>query len=316
MSEKTVSIIIPCYNGGRFLPEAIESALAQTHPKPHIIVVDDGSTDNSALIASRYSGLRVVHQANQGLSGARNTGLRECSTDYVLFLDSDDRLLPDACKIGTLCLNAHPECAFVYGLCRLIGPEGKPLPDRLQWNIARSPYQNNLTYEMLLRQTSIGQLGTAMFRRNVFESVGAFDPSLLWMQDNELCLRVARTCPIYCHNQVVIEYRQHDQNKVRNSAQMLLYGLHVFDAQRQFTRCNADYELARLRGRQTWRRHWGVQVPFQVVRNVRTRRFPQAFKAACIGLRYYPQGFLGFPRVILSRLLNRKNNKHQAHVPA
>ncbi len=76
-----VSMVIPCYNQAQFLPEAIESVLAQSYPKIEIVVLDDGSTDSTAEIASRYSSVRYVYQQNAGLSGARNTGLRQSSDD-------------------------------------------------------------------------------------------------------------------------------------------------------------------------------------------------------------------------------------------
>ena len=88
-----VSVVIPCYNQAHFLGEAIESVLAQTYPHLEIVVVDDGSTDNTGEVAARYPGVRYVRQENQGLAAARNTGLRHSSGDYLVFLDADDRLL-------------------------------------------------------------------------------------------------------------------------------------------------------------------------------------------------------------------------------
>lgn len=90
-----VSIIIPCFNYSRFLPDAIDSALGQAGPNlpVEVLVVDDGSTDDTAAVAARYGDrIRYVHQANAGLSAARNTGMREASHDLVVFLDADDML--------------------------------------------------------------------------------------------------------------------------------------------------------------------------------------------------------------------------------
>src|ERR671914_179204 len=91
-----VSVVIPCYNQAHFLGEAIESVLAQNYPHFEVVVIDDGSTDNTSEVASRYPGVRCIRQENQGLAGARNTGIRHSSGSYLVFLDSDDRLLPDA----------------------------------------------------------------------------------------------------------------------------------------------------------------------------------------------------------------------------
>src|SRR5215208_5142350 len=92
----TISVIIPCYNGAGFLSEAIESVLAQRYPDLETIVVDDGSTDNSLAIAAQYPEIRSISQRNAGVAAARNTGLRYSAGEYIVFLDQDDRLLPDA----------------------------------------------------------------------------------------------------------------------------------------------------------------------------------------------------------------------------
>ncbi len=119
-TKTLVSVVIPCYNQSNFLGEAIESVLAQTYRHFEIIVIDDGSPDNTAEVAVRYPDVRYIRQENQGLSGARNTGFRESQGKYLVFLDADDRLLPGALQAGINCLHIHPECAFVSGHHRYI----------------------------------------------------------------------------------------------------------------------------------------------------------------------------------------------------
>src|SRR5438045_8737275 len=97
-STPMISVSIPCYNQAHLLPEAIESVLAQTYAHIEGIVVDDGSLDDTSQVANRYAGIRCIRQQNQGLSGARNTGLRESLGDFIMFLDADDRLTPNAVK--------------------------------------------------------------------------------------------------------------------------------------------------------------------------------------------------------------------------
>src|SRR3712207_5573157 len=115
-----VSVVIPCYKQAHFLGEAIESVLAQSYPHFEVVVVDDGSTDNTSEVAARYPGVRCVRQDNQGLAAARNSGLAHSKGEYLLFLDADDRLLPHALEVGVERLEAHPECAFVSGRYRNI----------------------------------------------------------------------------------------------------------------------------------------------------------------------------------------------------
>jgi cellulose synthase/poly-beta-1,6-N-acetylglucosamine synthase-like glycosyltransferase len=84
------SVIIPCYNQGHFLHEAIESALAQTYPHSEVLVLDVGSTDKTAEVAAAYSGVQYIRQKNSGVSAARNTGLKQSRGEYLVFLDADD----------------------------------------------------------------------------------------------------------------------------------------------------------------------------------------------------------------------------------
>src|SRR5215213_3125487 len=102
VASPLVSVVIPCYNQAHFLGEAIESVLAQSYPNFEIVVVDDGSTDDTSEVAGSYPKVRLVRQENQGLSGARNAGLARSEGEYVVFLDADDRLRPEA-------LEAHLE---------------------------------------------------------------------------------------------------------------------------------------------------------------------------------------------------------------
>src|SRR5215831_9104653 len=91
-----VSIIIPCYNQAHFLSDAIDSARRQTHSRIEILVIDDGSSDNTSEVAASYRDVYCIRQANQGLSAARNAGLRASKGSLLVFLDADDRLLPNA----------------------------------------------------------------------------------------------------------------------------------------------------------------------------------------------------------------------------
>src|SRR5690349_24044687 len=100
VSSERVSVVIPCYNQARYLGQAIESVLAQTRPACQIIVVDDGSVDETVQVATRYDFVQCLSQPNQGQGAARNVGLAHVTGNYVVFLDSDDRLLPHAFEIA------------------------------------------------------------------------------------------------------------------------------------------------------------------------------------------------------------------------
>src|SRR5258706_13270823 len=110
----TVSIIIPCFNQGRYLGQAIESCLRQTYQDFEIIVVDDGSTDNTAAAAASYSQVKYIYQANAGPGSARNTGVRYASGKYIQFLDADDVFLPTKFQRCVEILDKEPQMHFVY----------------------------------------------------------------------------------------------------------------------------------------------------------------------------------------------------------
>src|SRR5918993_3738999 len=135
-----VTVVIPCYNQAHFLTEAIESVLSQSYPNFEVVVVDDGSTDDTSEVASRYpQKVRLIRQENRGLAGARNTGIGHARGEYLVFLDADDRLLPKALEVGIEQLEAHPECAFVSGHCRWISGDGSPLTGWQQHRVEGDP---------------------------------------------------------------------------------------------------------------------------------------------------------------------------------
>lgn len=114
--QETVSVIIPCYNGARFVGTTIESALQQTHSPSEIIVIDDGSTDDSAAIAASYGPpVRVIQQPNQGESVARNVGIAAAQGHYIAFLDADDLLDQHAFEVQVQALRDKPEGVACMG---------------------------------------------------------------------------------------------------------------------------------------------------------------------------------------------------------
>jgi len=127
--SKTVSVVIPAYNQSQYLAAAIRSALAQTYEDIEVLVVDDGSTDDTRRVATSFddSRVRYIYQNNAGLAAARNTGIRHARGSVLTFLDSDDLFLPE--KLALLCgtLDANPRLGMVAGQAILIDELGEPL---------------------------------------------------------------------------------------------------------------------------------------------------------------------------------------------
>ena len=186
----TVSVIIPCYKQAGFLTDAIESVLAQTHPHIEVIVVDDGSPDDTSDVASRYPRVRCIRQENQGLSAARNTGIRESEGEFLVFLDADDRLTPSAIERGLHCLRLVPQAVIAVGKHKSISFEGLPIPFG-ERHIEKDHYVE------LLRGNYITCPATVMYRRSVFDHLGGFDTTVNPASDYDLYLRIAQKFPIW-----------------------------------------------------------------------------------------------------------------------
>ena len=264
-----VSVIIPCYNHARFLRQAIESALAQSYSNFEIIVVDDGSTDDTAEVARSYSMARYVYQENAGRSAARNTGLEHSRGEFVLFLDADDRLLPRAIEKSVLLMHDHPECAFVSGHCRVIDLNGVVVAAPRQRHVGREHY-----VELLRRGSFIWCPALVLFRRRVFDFAQGFDPALVPVEDYDLYLRITKDFPVYCHDEVVAEYRQYELNSSRDATVMQRVALAAHRAQLHFARGNGRYRKAYESGRHFWQEIYPVQEMVKRIREIVRREVP------------------------------------------
>lgn len=302
MSARLVSVIIPCYNTGRFLGAAIMSALDQSHAAVEVVVVDDGSTDESAPVAAGFEGrgVRCIRQRNAGVGAARNRGIAESRGEHLVFLDADDRLLSSAIETGVRELEARPECGFVYGFSRPISAAGAVMPHAVD-TIERADYA------LLLGGRGVLPPAVAMFRRRAVERVGGFRQEHFPTEDHDFYLRVAREFPIHCHNQVVAEYRLHEDNACRISpARTLASVLRTVEAQRPWVRGNPELEGALERGRRHWEGIFGPHLSFEIMGSLKRGRFRQALRALRATLRHYPRGLLEYPAHRVKRLLGRR----------
>lgn len=270
-----VSVVIPCFDQAHYLGEAIESVLAQTHPELELTVVDDGSGDNTAEVAARYPGVRRLGQGNSGVAVARNRGLAASSGEYVVFLDADDRLLPRAIETGVGELRSRPEAAFAAGMPRDIGRGGGVIRE------ARQPLVTRDHYLKLLEECFIWSGSSLVYRRRPLEAVGAFNERRVAADDYELYLKLARSYPVLCHEEVVTEYRRHGSNTTRNAGLVLSSQLQVLNGQRRLLRNREERNARRVGVRNTrakqgealverianaWRRReWSV-----ILRSIRT----------------------------------------------
>lgn len=247
-----VTVAVACYNQGRYLASALESVRDQSYPHVEIIVVDDGSTDDTAEVTANYPEVYYIRQENQGLSAARNTGLHAARGEYIVFLDADDRLLPRALEIGALCMAAYSTCSYVSGHFRYIRENGEFLHQFPQTRVHQDHYLE------LLRGNYIGMHAAVMYRRAVFDEVGGFDTSLPACEDYDLYLRIARRFPVFCHDEVIAEYRQHGSNMSRNPDLMLRQAYQVLDRQRPYLTTEVQRRAYR-KGILRWQAFYGYK---------------------------------------------------------
>lgn len=211
----TISVIIPAFNQGHYLGEAIQSVIDQTFPDFELVVVDDGSTDNTAQVACSFSDTRVryIHQENRGLSAARNTGILRSSGEYLTFLDSDDLFVAD--KLETL-LNAmqrDPGLGFVAGQAVLIDENALPLG-----KVFDTPLPENPVHLLLWNPLHVCSV---MMRRDWQQKVGLFDESLHAYEDWDMWLRLARAgCRMGWVAHPVSLYRFHTRQMTRDKDRM------------------------------------------------------------------------------------------------
>lgn len=280
-----VSIIIPCYKQAHFLPEAIESVLKQSYTHREIIVVDDGSPDNTAEVAKRYPGVHCLSQENAGLAKARNAGLRASQGKYIVFLDADDRLADGALEIGVDFLNARPQFAFVFGECRRIDVEGKvvPRPD--------PPLRNEDAYLELLHHCFIWCPASVMHRRAVLLQIGGFRPNLNGTEDYDLYLRIACSLPVSGHGRVVADYRLYEGSMSTNAELTLKSLLFIFRAQRSHINGKPNYERAYREGLRRTRRYYGSKLLQNALKNLDGKSERSKLSADLLALmRFYPSG--------------------------
>lgn len=278
----SVSVIIPCYKQAQFLGQAIESVLNQTVQSHEIIVVDDGSPDETQAVVARYPTIRYVRQINQGLSAARNTGLQHSEGEFLVFLDADDRLLPNHFFVSLKAFRRRPEVAFVCGNYRFVGDD-----QARHWHDCR-PQPDH--YGTLLRSNFIGPPHTVMFRREAVIRSGGFGITLKSCEDQDMYLRLARTAPIYCHHEVIAEYRRHTSQMSQKWEVMLSTAMAMLHSQWRYVKGNPHYEKAWRAGASFRQGLYGPAVTWTMVASVRSGDWSRAFRCLGVLLRWYPQG--------------------------
>ncbi len=197
--SQLISVIIPAFNSRRFISTAIESIRAQSYPNIEIIVVDDGSNDDTAEIAAAFADVRLLRRPHRGVSAARNAGVQAARGELIAFHDSDDISLDERLSVQAELLMSFPAIEYTATRLQNFVEPGTDVPQHMR-------------RDELLRPR-LGFVSTALMRRNVFERAGLFSERLIIGEDIDWLARANR-CGIIqaCIRDVLVARRLHDKN--------------------------------------------------------------------------------------------------------
>jgi glycosyltransferase involved in cell wall biosynthesis len=217
-----VNVIIPAYNAARYLAIAIESVIAQTFQQWTIVLVNDGSTDNTdevvaPFLATLGQKLKYIKQPRSGVSAARNNAVRNSSAEFLAILDADDVWLPCRLEESVACLRTRPAAGMSYGFITRISPEGERLDtfDRKQKH-----GEGRVAPYLYMRRIDLPS-PTITFRRECIDAIGGFDETLTATEDRDLWLRIATRYEVALIPKVLALYRTSPQSATTDPDRML-----------------------------------------------------------------------------------------------
>lgn len=221
-AKPTVSVVIPTFNREMLVQKAIGSALDQTFQDLEVVVVDDGSTDGTRAVVERYGGkVRYLFQENQGISGARNAGIRSAAGEFIALLDSDDTWLPEKLERQMALFQEHPEYGMVATRCSSIERDGS-------FREMNRPGKSGQILLDLFTKNFI-RTSSTVFRKECFEKAGLFDPALKECEDYDIFLRVAALYPIGFIDEPLTVYLDNPQGVSTDGLVGRLYRLEVLE---------------------------------------------------------------------------------------
>ena len=222
---KKVSVIIPTYNGGRYLGETLKSVFAQSYKSFDVLVVDDGSDQCLAEILNPYKDrLYYIYKTNTGPASTRNVGIKLSKGEYIAFLDHDDILHPDKLATQVEIMENHPACGLVYAWPRLINANGDLNPIKYQQYCPSGDVLKDF-----IKQNRIVSFSATLIRRSVFNKIGYLDESseATTCDDYDMWLRIAARYDVMYSPGDLVYYRLHENNLAKNYEQNMNAHVHV-----------------------------------------------------------------------------------------
>lgn len=306
-----VSIIITTYNHGRYLADAVESVIAQTYANIELVIVDDGSTDNTPELLQRYPSIKYIYQSNEGLSAARNKGIDNSKGSFIIFLDADDWLYPNAVVTQLRHFRLDPGAAFIAGSHDKVNGQkriltaGEPAPP------PEAPYA------ALLQGNFIGMHAAVMYREEVFNYF-RFDTGLKAGEDYDLYLRIARLFAIGCHSEKIAAYRIHEGNMSADTALMLSQVKRVLQKQYALLPVHKQYPLYK-KGWHNWKKYYTGELMHAISQCINTGNYRKIniheWKLAVTEMPFATMAL--FTRVYVRKIKNRiKRRWIKEYLPA
>ncbi len=204
MPSPLISVITPTYNRSHFLPDAIDSIQKQNYPNLEIIIVDDGSTDNTKEVVQNFArNIKYIYQENKGPAAARNAGIKEAKGKIIGFLDSDDLWAKDKINFQLQKLLNDRRLDFVMGYCKFVMTDNAP-KEKIKFRSNEDSLPNTC-------------IGSGLYRKRVFDKVGLFDETLLFAEDKDWFFRARElNCEISILKKTALIYRIHSDNMTHN----------------------------------------------------------------------------------------------------
>jgi glycosyltransferase involved in cell wall biosynthesis len=223
----TVDVIIPAFNAAKYLPFALESVGAQTFDDWHIVLVDDGSTDDTAQVIAPFLGrygskITYIQQENRGLPASRNRAIKSSTSEFIALLDADDIWMPCRLSESLGVLTTRPQVGLTYGLIKLVDSEGRT---NRTWTGNQGHPEGQIASQIYMRKIEL-PCPTITFRRRCVDEVGFFDETMRATEDRDLWLRIALRYEVAFVPEILASYRMSPGSMSTDSRRMLDAQLH------------------------------------------------------------------------------------------
>jgi len=279
-----VSVIIPAYNSAAFVLQAVQSALDQTYGNYEVIVVDDGSTDDTKLVLSRFDGqFRYLYQPNRGLSAARNAGIALAKGDFVCFLDADDLWAPDKVELQVAYMERHRDIALLSTGYEHFTDDGAVAPPlyavALPVETAARTFTSRDDFVKFVSANFIF-VSTVMVRKDCFDKSGLFDTNLRAAEDRDMWLRISAHFDIACLPPILVRKRNHSLNMSKDRTRQIRSRIQVLEKNRAL--------FPELAPSSAWDKQLGKLYLRTAYDSLSRDQSKEARRAALRSLRYYP----------------------------